>query len=65
MGPLRDGCLKTSNCAAKSLFALETGRVTDTQSPFGEITVGVSPLADANVLKAETVSEEGWAKAFT
>jgi hypothetical protein len=29
---LREGWVKTSNCAAKSLFASETGRVIETQS---------------------------------
>jgi hypothetical protein len=57
--------VKKSNCAAKSLFAWETGRVIDTQSPFGEVTVDVRLFADANALKAETVSGEGWTKALT
>jgi hypothetical protein len=65
MVPFRDGCVKTSKCASNSAFAWETGRVIDNQSPFGEITLGLRSLADANALKADTVSEEGWTKAFT
>jgi hypothetical protein len=55
----REGWVKTSNCAAKSLFALETGRVIENQSRFGEITVGTRPFADAKASKAETVSADG------
>jgi hypothetical protein len=37
------------------MLAWETGRVRDIQSSFGEITVGLTPFADANALKAATV----------
>jgi hypothetical protein len=37
----------------------------DHQSSLGEMTVGFSPWADANVVKADTVSEEGCMKDFT
>jgi hypothetical protein len=65
IGPARSGCVNSSNFAAKSLSAWETGRVRETQSPLGEITVGLRPFADANASKAATVSAEGCTKALT
>jgi hypothetical protein len=47
------------------VFALETGRAIDTQSPFGESMVGTRWFVDANAPKAATVSREGWVNAFT
>jgi hypothetical protein len=65
IGLVLSGGVKTSNWAAKSLFAWETGSVMDTQSPFGEITVGLSPFADANASNTATVAEEGCTKLLT
>jgi hypothetical protein len=62
---VRDGCVKTSNFAAKSSFAWDTGRVMETQSPLGEITVGLRLFAAPNASKAATVSAEGCTKALT
>jgi hypothetical protein len=39
--------------------------VIETQSPAGEITVGFSPFAAANALKAAVVSDDGWINDLT
>jgi hypothetical protein len=65
IGSLREGCVKSSKFASKSLFALEIGRVIDTQSPPGEIAVGDRPFADAKASKTESVSDDGLVKVKT
>lgn len=65
IGSVSDACENFSNCAPNSWLAWETVRVRDSQSPFGEITVGFKPFAAAKELKAATVSLDGWTKDLT
>jgi hypothetical protein len=65
IGSVSDACENFSNCAPNRWFAWETVRARESQSPFGETTVGFKPFAAAKELKAATVSLDGWTKDLT